>query len=154
MRLWRETPTGWSAVAVDGPLSVGCATIVPFVAAGSAGAVLIVAPGAAVTRNGAVPLGAAVLAARDEIVIGNDRLVFWPYAPGEPGLFDGPGGERCARCATALVATDVCIRCPACRAHHHATDGLPCWTYDERCGACGRLRSEFAWAPGDGDAAC
>jgi hypothetical protein len=38
---------------------------------------------------------------------------------------------------------DQIVRCPRCRAHHHAA----CWTYDVRCQKCDCPTGDAHWVP-------
>jgi hypothetical protein len=39
------------------------------------------------------------------------------------------------------------VQCPRCRAWHHETPDLVCWSYGARCARCDRPTTGAAWQP-------
>lgn len=97
------------------------------------------------TVNGVPCLPLEVLDDRDEVSIAGARYVFSAHAPAEVAAFASEGKTiRCARCLGLLVDGDQVVRCPACRAHHHAS----CWSSGARCQKCPLLTDGALWVPG------
>lgn len=114
--------------------------------------VLITAIKASVRVNG-MPLltGIHVLRDRDELRVGGVGRVFFSaerLACVEP--FPGAAAVFCPRCKQELTKGCPAVRCPQCRVWHHQSEGLPCWTYSERCPLCDQpteLEAGYRWAP-------
>jgi hypothetical protein len=114
---------------------------------------LLVPAGAAVRVNGSpVPLGIVSLADRDEIRVMPGSPLFFStetLAAVVPYPEDGPLGF-CPRCQQPIAAGTPAVSCPGCGLWHHASEGLPCWTYGEQCAACQQLTAldaGFRWTP-------
>jgi hypothetical protein len=102
----------------------------------------------AVTVNGLPALPFHVLADRDEIAVGGERMYFSTEGPAEVVPFaDQAGQVLCGRCKGDMCQGEAAVRCPGCGAWHHETAKLPCWTYDGTCSACGRPSTGFSWQP-------
>jgi hypothetical protein len=113
---------------------------------------LIPAAVAARVNGVSSPLGIVVLVDRDEIRLPGADPVFLstetlptvvPFATGTSHGF-------CPRCRQPLEPGAPSVECPACGLWYHQTDTLPCWTYSDRCVACGRptpLDAGYAWSP-------
>jgi hypothetical protein len=140
----------WKRTPLATPLSIGAATLVPFVEHHVARAALVTAAGADLTLNGYAPLAVTVLEERDTIVTAGVQLRFTHYDPAEPApLPAADAGKRCSRCRRVLDADEVCLRCPACASFAHERPTLACFSYDPLTGCCGRARAELAWTPAD-----
>ena len=107
------------------------------------------APAPLLTVNGLAPLPIAMLGDGDEVVTPRGRLRVVAYEAVAPTAWNATmAGARCARCSDDLRAGDITVACPACAAWHHegalaapASETRACWTYDPRCGGCGRERA-------------
>ena len=103
--------------------------------------------------NGDPVVGCRVLAHRDVIEIGGERIVFSAETPARVEAFAGAGGAaevRCPRCLRPLVAGELMVRCPDCGTMHHATTDSPCWSYGPKCAVCSRataLDAAPSWTP-------
>jgi hypothetical protein len=94
--------------------------------------------------NGLPCLPLEVLDDRDEIRVSGEHFVFSTHSPPEVvSVTDSTRKMRCARCLGGLVEGDPIVRCPNCRAHHHAS----CWTYDVRCQKCSCPADGAPWVP-------
>jgi hypothetical protein len=166
MTLWtRDRDGAWQPVTIATPLAIGVAgevgsavtaavaRLVPFVDRGRPAAALVPLGGAPVLVNGIPPLGLAVLADRDEIVVGDARFAFTPYGPpvAEAWPADAPP-TRCARCGASLKTGDVCIRCPSCSAPAHEEKARNCFSYDPLTACCRRARAALHAMPDEEDA--
>lgn len=168
---------GWAATALDGepeaffltgdpqsPVSArqsegaarGDVCLVRRMALSGTEAWTLVAPdGAAVSINGdPVMLGMRVLRDRDEIRVSQREAVF--FSTEQPAVVeDFPGigkAARCPRCQQQVKVGSRAVRCPQCSLWYHQDDDLPCWTYSDECGVCGRrtdLEMGFSWTPED-----
>lgn len=154
MILWvkDDRSSAWRPMPLTVPLTIGPATIVPFVEHRVARAALVTAAAANLTVNGYAPLGVTVLEEKADIAADGVRLLFSHYTPAEPApLPAAHAGERCSRCLGTLAAGELAVRCPACAAFAHESPRLPCHSYDPHTGCCGRARAELAWTPADGE---
>ena len=93
--------------------------------------------------NGLPCLPIEILDDRDEVCIAGQRYLFCGQSPPEVVTFSSDKKIRCARCLGRLVEGDQIVRCPRCRAHHHA----PCWPYDARCQKCTFPTDGPPWVP-------
>ena len=116
---------------------------------------LIVPRGSRVLVNGRPPMaGLFVLRDRDEIRSQAGDLFYFSTET-LATIVDFPGGERpvfCGRCRQRLDLGSCAVCCPSCSIWFHQASDLPCWTYSETCGFCGRataLDSGFTWIPED-----
>lgn len=115
--------------------------------------VLLAGPHAEVWVNG-MPLlaGIHVLADRDEIRVGGTGTVFFS-TESLPVIEKFPGGDRrivCPRCKLEIEAGTDAVRCPGCSVWHHQLADRACFTYDEKCAACGNksdLNAGYQWIP-------
>ena len=117
--------------------------------------VLVAGPEVRPIINGTpAPLGLVVLADRDEIRTPGGATLFFSCetrAVVEP-FPESRSRGTCPRCRQAIAPGDPAVRCPSCGLWHHATDDLPCWTYEPRCAnsLCAQptaLDAEFRWTP-------
>jgi hypothetical protein len=97
-------------------------------------------------------LGLRLLRDRDEIRLGPAaRVYFSAERLAEVVPFPSPAREvHCPRCHQIIVAGSPAVACPGCQTWHHATAGLPCWTYDQRCAMCPQataLDAGLSWSP-------
>jgi hypothetical protein len=94
--------------------------------------------------NGLPCLPFEVLDDQDEVRIAGKQYCFSSQTPAEVVAFvDENKNIRCARCLGRLVEGDRIIRCPGCRAHHHAS----CWSYDTKCQKCPSRTDDILWVP-------
>lgn len=117
--------------------------------------VLLAAVQSDVWVNG-MPLwtGIHVLADRDEIRVGEAGAVFFSTET-LPVIEKFSGGERsifCPRCKLPIEPQSDAVRCPHphCGVWHHQLADRPCFTYDEKCAACGgksQLNAGYQWIP-------
>lgn len=135
-KCWRPT-----LVPPDVPYRLGDdARLIPV--PGSRRWALLVGNGARV--NGLPCLPFEVLDHRDEVRIAGGRYCFSAQTPAEEVAFvDQNKKIRCTRCLGHLANGDRIVRCPRCRAHHHAA----CWTYDTRCQKCPAATDDALWVP-------
>ena len=172
--LWVESDGGWDAKKLTGRPFALAASGAPQIAvgeglAGRAGEqaawligadaggspvwALVAAPGSRVRINGRVPpAGLCVLAERDEIRIeGGPRYFFSRELLTTVEEFPGLGrAVFCGRCRQPIEAGVPGVCCPNCAIWFHQTTELPCWTYAEACGFCGKptsLDAGFSWVP-------
>ena len=110
--------------------------------------------------NGSRPVGDLhVLQDRDEIALHGDALYFGMAEEAEITLFPAIDARTiCPRCTRILQAGDRSVACPACRTWHHEGalvrspgEERSCWSYDDKCGACQRVRESLCWSPEDED---
>jgi hypothetical protein len=149
MTVWMRRGGSWTSLPLAASLGLGpSARVVRFMHHGTPRGALVAPAGSGLTLNGFPPLGVAVLRHRDDITLGGTRFVFSAFASAEPAPFtpDAPG-TRCARCNVPLNPGEIVAQCGACSAPQHQHGKLTCATYDEKCGACGRSRTEIAWSP-------
>lgn len=102
----------------------------------------------AVTVNGLPVPALRMLDDRDAILVAGASAVFTAAdrAAAVP-LPAEAAGVVCPRCRSAIRAGERSVSCPACRAWHHETNEMPCWSYDAACGACGEPTADPAWRP-------
>lgn len=135
-RCWRPT-----LVTLDAPFRVSdFARLIPLT--GTRRWALLAGRGARV--NGLPCLPMEILDDRDEVYIAGECYYFSAQSPPEVVTCAGDKKKiRCARCLGRLVDGDQIVRCPGCRAHHHAS----CWTYDVRCQKCPFPTDGRLWVP-------
>lgn len=101
---------------------------------------------AAVNGHAALPIHP--LADRDEITIGTAHwCVSFDSMPMREIFRATDQPLQCGRCCGPLGDGEAVIVCPQCRAHHHDSETLPCWTYGPTCGRCHRPTGETLWQP-------
>ncbi len=170
---WTRLPIPEEGLALcrsdEGSLALGAqdrgrlaALLVPFVENGVARVALLRSPlSEDMWLNGSRPVGDLhVLQDRDEIALHGDALYFGTAGEAEITLFPEIDAQTlCARCTGILRAGDRSVACPACGAWHHEgalvrsrDEERSCWSYDEKCGACHRVRESLCWSPEDEDA--
>jgi hypothetical protein len=104
-------------------------------------------------NGSALGAGVAVLADRDEIRVGAERVFFSTERLAAVTIH--PGDERavfCPRCKLEIAAGSPVVRCPSCNVLHHQSDEYPCWTYGEHCALGDQptaMDAGFRWTPGD-----
>lgn len=116
-------------------------------------ATLVVAPGIRdLYVGGRRPLDVCVLAERDEIVLGDDRLYFTAREPLAVARYEGHAS--CGVCGEAVHGCDA-ITCTHCATVTHAgalADGgvRPCFEHRGSCPGCGLHEEDFDWTPDGG----
>ena len=119
--------------------------------------ILYASCGANVHVNGRrLALGMRGLEDKDEICVGQSGSMFFSLEKlAAIEKFPGIGRSApCPRCRRQLAIGDQAVRCPQCAVWHHQTDELDCWTYSEKCAACGDHPTALAaagyrWTPED-----
>jgi hypothetical protein len=90
-----------------------------------------------------------VLADRDEVTLGGRRFYYSKEELAAPEAYQG-GTLRCPRCKQPVTSGQQVVRCPQCRAIHHQTEKLNCWSYSDTCSLCQQpadLNAGFQWVP-------
>ena len=140
---WDDDGMCWrpSLVPPDSAFSIGdTARLIPV--AGARRWALLAGDDARVNGLPCLPL--EILDDHDEVRIAGERYYFSAQSPPEVVTFaDETKKVRCARCLGRLAGGDQIVRCPGCRAHHHAG----CWTYDTRCQKCATPTDGRLWVP-------
>jgi hypothetical protein len=123
---------------------------------GGAQWVLLAGPGSRVRVNGASisATGLYVLSDRDEIRL-EHRLTLYFSTEALAEVVPFPGATCvlfCPRCKQPLEKDTPAMQCPGCDLWYHESeaDGLPCWSYAERCAVCDQpteLGVGFRWSP-------
>ncbi len=169
---WTRLPIPDEGLALcrsdGGSLAVGAqnggrlaALLVPYVENGVTRVALLRSPlSEDMWLNGSRPVGDLhVLQDRDEIALHGDALYFGMAEEAEIAPFPAIDAQTvCPRCTRLLCAGDRSVACPACRTwHHEGAQARPpheerrCWSYDEKCQACQRVRASMCWSPEDED---
>ena len=106
-----------------------------------------------VTINGvSLDLGMRRLGDKDEIRVGPSAMFFSAERVAVVVPFPGIGKKCiCPRCKQEIVVGTPAVQCPGCRAWHHQSEELPCWTYAPTCAAhCGQataMDGALQWVP-------
>ena len=125
----------------------------PSLTAGSDEWSLLAAAAAGVRVNGTeLVLGMRALRDKDDVSVGGQHLFFSTEQLASVAPFVGLAQPAfCPRCKQGLERGVPAVQCPRCRAWHHHTETLPCWTYDETCALCQQqptaLDAGYAWTP-------
>ena len=109
--------------------------------------------GAALRVNGQpLVLGIRALRDRDEISIAGQRCFFSVEALANIVAFPGLAQPVCCpRCKQNVEVGQLAVACPHCRAWHHQSETLPCWSYAPTCALCQiqatALDAGYSWTP-------
>jgi hypothetical protein len=139
---WDENDKCWRPTLVPSESAFRVSDEAQLIPVGARGWALLAADGVKV--NGLPCLPIEILVDRDEVYVAGAHYCFSQLSPPEVVAFvSDKKSIRCARCLERLVDGDQIVRCPSCRAHHHAT----CWTYDARCQKCPLPTDGAVWIP-------
>lgn len=167
---WRVAGQSWESLRLDdvlargGGLGLSGVMLFRFGQGVDAGVALATRTGVRVRLNGeTLPGGLRVLQHKDEILLGNSRLVY--SAETRPAIvtFRVEPGSRlptCPICRGAVRGGDQAVRCPGmnCARWFHEIagsekDGVKpkrCWSYNAKCSLCGHpttLDGGDVWRP-------
>jgi hypothetical protein len=146
----RRTASGELALAPPHGVDGEVAQVRVFVENDVRGAALVVAPGVRdVYLGGLRPLGVCVLAERDEIVVGAQRLYFTARTPLARGRHEHDAS--CGVCGDPVRGCEavVCSSCGACTHDGALADGTErrCLGHRGACPGCGLREEDLCWMP-------
>ena len=139
---WDEKEKCWRPTLVPPAAAIDVGAMARLIPAGTRRWALLASGG--VTVNGRPCLPMEILEDRDEVCVAGERYSFGALSPPEVITIGGDDRRiRCARCLDRLRDGDPVVRCPRCRAHHHAS----CWRYDVHCQKCECPTDGALWTP-------
>lgn len=136
---------------------VGAARVsfVPVQCAGEYCTAILLERGVSAVVNGDPVFDLAVLADRDEIIVGKQRLYFSDESMPAVTVFHLEAGKRrpkCPACRGHILDGEQIVVCPrpGCGRPYHQSENREHWTYRPECALCGHptsLTGESAWSP-------